>query len=441
MFILLIACVLPFPIIENRNRALDGDIVFVEIIGTVDEVATKKTNDDSLNNEEKKEPESGSGNDGHDNLAKDINNGNSDDIEQDLTTDMNMNTLHIEDTSQFVSNNENNEDYNEYDLGEDAYDHMQRSLWDPIVNVIKKSKNKNQTNQYEQEKEEDCNQYVGKVIHIIPPKISSLSNQPSELNPSLGEGNHQRYNDKNHKPTRTIVGTIMPIQGNNNNRCLFVPNSRCLPRFMTPPDTKVRLMSMKTQNGKDEKDSLQQNLCCAEYVYGSWSNMDKWPPCTNLRIMGQTCNVEDETMALLMDYGVNHGDFAPSVLKDVEDAVASGRMKTPNQDGELGWEPTKEMMKGRRDYRNERIFTIDPTTAKDLDDALHIKSLPDGRVEIGVHIADVSHFVTPGTNVDDEAERRSTTVYLVDRTVPMLPRPLCEIACSLNENVERLAFR
>ena len=150
MFILLIACVLPFPIIENRNRALDGDIVFVEIIGTVDEVATKKTNDDSLNNEEKKEPESGSGNDGHDNLAKDINNGNSDDIEQDLTTDMNMNTLHIEDTSQFVSNNENNEDYNEYDLGEDAYDHMQRSLWDPIVNVIKKSKNKNQTNQYEQ---------------------------------------------------------------------------------------------------------------------------------------------------------------------------------------------------------------------------------------------------------------------------------------------------
>jgi DIS3-like exonuclease 2 len=77
---------------------------------------------------------------------------------------------------------------------------------------------------------------------------------------------------------------------------------------------------------------------------------------------------------------------------------------------------------------------------KDLDDALHIKELPDGRIEIGVHIADVSYFVTPGSPVDLEAQRRTTTVYLVDRTIPMLPRPLCEIACSLNENVERLAF-
>jgi VacB/RNase II family 3'-5' exoribonuclease len=98
------------------------------------------------------------------------------------------------------------------------------------------------------------------------------------------------------------------------------------------------------------------------------------------------------------------------------------------------------MYKGRRDYRTERIFTIDPTTAKDLDDALHVKQLPDGRVEIGVHIADVSFFIQPGTAVDQEAQKRATTVYLVDRTVPMLPRPLCEVACSLNENVERLAF-
>jgi DIS3-like exonuclease 2 len=98
------------------------------------------------------------------------------------------------------------------------------------------------------------------------------------------------------------------------------------------------------------------------------------------------------------------------------------------------------MLVGRRDYRNQRIFTIDPTTARDLDDALHIQTLPDGRIEIGVHIADVSHFVQPDTEVDREAERRATTVYLVDRVIPMLPRPLCEIACSLNENVERLAF-
>lgn len=99
------------------------------------------------------------------------------------------------------------------------------------------------------------------------------------------------------------------------------------------------------------------------------------------------------------------------------------------------------MYQNRRDYRQERIFTIDPTTAKDLDDALHIKLLPDGAtVEVGVHIADVSYFVQPQMAVDEEARHRATTVYLVDRTVPMLPRPLCEVACSLNENVERLAF-
>ena len=71
---------------------------------------------------------------------------------------------------------------------------------------------------------------------------------------------------------------------------------------------------------------------------------------------------------------------------------------------------------------------------------MHITELADGTIEMGVHIADVSHFVKPNSPVDLEAARRATTVYLVDRTVPMLPRPLCEVACSLNENVERLAF-
>jgi DIS3-like exonuclease 2 len=98
------------------------------------------------------------------------------------------------------------------------------------------------------------------------------------------------------------------------------------------------------------------------------------------------------------------------------------------------------MLVGRRDYRDRRVFTIDPTSARDLDDALHVASLPDGRVEIGVHIADVSHFLRPGSAVDAEALRRATTVYLVNDVIPMLPRPLCEVACSLNENVERLAF-
>lgn len=94
----------------------------------------------------------------------------------------------------------------------------------------------------------------------------------------------------------------------------------------------------------------------------------------------------------------------------------------------------------RRDFRSHRVFTIDPATAKDLDDALHILDLGNGIVELGVHIADVSFFVGEDTALDQEAARRCTTVYLVQKVVPMLPPLLCEQLCSLNPNVERLTF-
>jgi protein SSD1 len=94
----------------------------------------------------------------------------------------------------------------------------------------------------------------------------------------------------------------------------------------------------------------------------------------------------------------------------------------------------------RADLRKERIFSIDPPTARDLDDAVSIKALIDGTYELGVHIADVSYFVSPGTEVDAEAYNRATSVYLVQKVIPMLPRLLCEELCSLNPGVDRLAF-
>lgn len=86
------------------------------------------------------------------------------------------------------------------------------------------------------------------------------------------------------------------------------------------------------------------------------------------------------------------------------------------------------------------ICTIDPATARDLDDALSIKHVKDDIYEIGVHIADVSHFVKEGTPLDEEAKLRTTSVYLVHRVLPMLPRLLCENLCSLNPGVDRLSF-
>lgn len=106
----------------------------------------------------------------------------------------------------------------------------------------------------------------------------------------------------------------------------------------------------------------------------------------------------------------------------------------------LPWSIPETELKKRRDLRNERIFSIDPITAKDLDDALHIKELEDGFFEVGVHIADVSYFLKKGSALDNEAKERGTSTYLVDSVIPMLPAVLCEELCSLNPGVDRLAF-
>lgn len=94
----------------------------------------------------------------------------------------------------------------------------------------------------------------------------------------------------------------------------------------------------------------------------------------------------------------------------------------------------------RKDLRNERIFTIDPEDTKDVDDALSVTLNDDGTYEVGVHIADVSHFVKPNTALDRDARKRATSVYLVQRAVPMLPPSLSEELCSLVPAHERLAF-
>ncbi len=101
---------------------------------------------------------------------------------------------------------------------------------------------------------------------------------------------------------------------------------------------------------------------------------------------------------------------------------------------------TEAEKQNRRDMRDTLTFTIDPADAKDFDDALSFKKIDDKTYEIGIHIADVSHYVKPGTALDEEAQKRTTSVYLVDRTIPMLPEVLSNGLCSLNENEEKLTF-
>uniref|UniRef100_A0A8C8VJQ0 DIS3-like exonuclease 2 n=1 Tax=Pelusios castaneus TaxID=367368 RepID=A0A8C8VJQ0_9SAUR len=142
--------------------------------------------------------------------------------------------------------------------------------------------------------------------------------------------------------------------------------------------------------------------------------------------LGQAGEIEPETEGFLTEYGVDFSDFSQEVLECLPQS--------------LPWVIPSAELANRRDLRKECIFTIDPSTARDLDDALSCRQLPDGNFEVGVHIADVSYFVLEGTTLDKVASGRATSVYLVQKVIPMLPRLLCEELCSLNPMKDRLTF-
>ena len=387
-----------------RNRALDGDLVFVELLDetpspgntegiTMDEYEISNAMQRTTVNNSQSEDDDGDDDEAGDTVATNW--------QEDLHSIIKKPDVVPPRTWQ--------------------EDEIQMDLWNPQVEIIQTEPLSHDELVAKILLNSVAKQLQGRVVHVILPKEVC-----SEIG---GTGAKQTT-----LPRRRIVGSLMILQ--RNGIVLLTPNNKSLPQFQCLPKNETKTLLCKIEKEYD----LKQVLFQAEYEYGSWKESQRhWPPCYNLKFLGESCVIENEIQALLTEFQVDHGDFDSDVLKDVDDVVQSGLYVQPGN-AELEWKPSPDMYQGRRDYRTQRIFTIDPTTAKDLDDALHITELDDGTVEIGVHIADVSYFVRPDTAVNDEATRRATTVYLVDRTVPMLPRPLCEVACSLNENVERLAF-
>ena len=141
-------------------------------------------------------------------------------------------------------------------------------------------------------------------------------------------------------------------------------------------------------------------------------------------ILGRTGENNTEMHAILAEFGLPY-----SYPKNVEDAAER-----------IPAEITPEEIARREDFRPVTTFTIDPRDAKDFDDALSIRSLGNGQWEVGVHIADVTYYVHEGTVIDKEAEHRATSVYLVDRTIPMLPERLCNNLCSLRPDEDKRAY-
>ena len=141
-------------------------------------------------------------------------------------------------------------------------------------------------------------------------------------------------------------------------------------------------------------------------------------------VLGQTGNNDVEMHAILAQYGLPY-----KYPRAVEEAA-----------NKISAEITADDIAEREDFREVCTFTIDPKDAKDFDDALSIRRLDNGLWEVGVHIADVSHYVKEGSIIDREAQKRATSVYLVDRTIPMLPERLCNFICSLRPDEEKLCY-
>lgn len=201
---------------------------------------------------------------------------------------------------------------------------------------------------------------------------------------------------------------------------LFLPRDKRLP--------KVRLPSLSA-----EAPYRSQLIIVA---IDRWDVTSRYPVGHYVRTLGEVGNIEAETEAVLEQHDVRSFPFPPKVLECL-----------PPADWTAGADPNVSQ---RTDLRHLKVFSVDPPGCTDIDDALHVRQLSDDRWEFGVHIADVTYFVREGTPLDEEALARSTSVYLADRRIDMLPSRLGESRelslllitdlCSLMSNVDRFAF-
>ena len=259
--------------------------------------------------------------------------------------------------------------------------------------------------------------------------------------------------DRSPKP---FIGILHIVAG----QAWVLMQSRFMPYDITIPFTesdksRFRRHKVRTQSVADQKDETgylkplpQDDLYAshgvhvtAEDGYGrqelqvrsgmkvaavvdDWPRGDMNPRGRIIDVLGEPGENDTEMHAILAEYALPYR-FEPAVA---------------NAADQISEEITAEDIAQRRDFRDVLTFTIDPADAKDFDDALSFRKLENGNYEVGVHIADVTHYVRPGSVVDEEARSRGTSVYLVDRTVPMLPEKLCNKVCSLRPNEEKLTF-
>ncbi|KAG7905422.1 hypothetical protein KL906_005088 [Ogataea polymorpha] len=222
---------------------------------------------------------------------------------------------------------------------------------------------------------------------------------------------------------RLYVGQLAPnsaakdqVGGNAAKSCFVILMDRSLP--------KVRIRTRRA------RELLGKRIVVA---VDSWSPTSKYPDGHFVRVLGDIEDKDAEQEALLLEHDVEYRPFSKNVLDCLPKEGHDWKVpeKLDNGDPQLAQ---------RRDLREKLVCSIDPPGCVDIDDALHAQRLPNGNYEVGVHIADVTHFVKPGTALDQEGASRATSVYLVDKRIDMLPMLLGTDLCSLKPHVDRFAF-
>ncbi|CAK6953077.1 exosome complex exonuclease RRP44 [Scomber scombrus] len=221
------------------------------------------------------------------------------------------------------------------------------------------------------------------------------------------------------KPTGKVVGIIKrnwrPFCGMLNlsqikesTRHLFTPADRRVPRIRIETRQAASLAAQRIMVAID-----------------GWPKHSRYPNGHFVRSLGSAGDKDTEQEVLLLEHDVPHQAFSQAVLSFLP---------------KMPWAITPEDMAKRQDLRHLTVCSVDPPGCTDIDDALHCRELDNGNLEVGVHIADVSHFIRPGNALDKEAASRGTTVYLCGKRIDMVPELLSSNLCSLRSNVERLAF-
>ncbi|KAJ5204332.1 Virulence protein SSD1 [Penicillium cinerascens] len=367
---------------KDRNRALEGDYVAVELLD-VDEVwSQKKEKEEKKKRKDITDARSGS-NAGNDKLGRSDSNGDRQEIGPDGSirrrgslrqrpTQKKNDDVEVEGQSLLL-------------VEEDEISDEQKPLYaGHVVAVV----------------ERIAGQMFSGTLGLLRPS-SQATKEKQEAERQARDGAHGRNQDRHQEKPKIV--------------------------WFKPTDKRVPLIAIPTEQAP--RDFVEKHQDYANRIFVA--SIKRWPITslhpfgTLVEQLGEMGDLRVETDALLRDNNFGSDEFSDAVLKSI------------------GWEDWSvandaEALATRRDFREETAFTIDPQDTKALEDAFHVKKLGDGKVEIGVHVADIAHFVKGNSLVDREAKKRGTAVYLVDRIMNMLPPRVSNELCSLLPGEDRL---